>query len=209
MSKTSEQTPEVNDVTLEDVKELQSLAKVELSEARTSLRKFKKANTVRKAENIKDEKVKAEFEALSEAVEKAQKAYDTLVEQAKGLKPKKGSGGGGAKYAYPKITDHKTGEERELTKEEKKRWRTKARKEAVKLDVSPEEVPFDPNFLMPKPVVEKKKKEKVESKESEEDGEEIIPETPVTERVSRRNKNRKSPQESPEEEASEDIVDDE
>ena len=198
MSKTSEQTPEVNDVTLEDVKELQALAKVELSEARTSLRKFKKANTVRKAENIKDEKVKAEFEALSEAVVKAQKAYDTLVEQAKGLKPKKGSGGGGAKYAYPKITDHKTGEERELTKDEKKRWRTKARKEAVKLDVSPEEVPFDPNFLMPKPVVE-----------SEEDGEEIIPETKATERVSRRNKNRKPPQESPEEEASEDIEDDE
>ena len=157
---------------LATVQEELKIAKASHSEAKAAARKFKRANSIRNADAIKDEKVKEEFEALTELVTEAQEAIDALAEEAKALKPKGGQGGG-AKYGYVKIKDAETGEDRDLTKEEKKKWRTHARKQAKKDGITPEQVPFDEGLYKPKVKKEKPaKKDKEAAKETPEAGKE-------------------------------------
>lgn len=191
---TQDQAPEAAEgKTVEQLKEEQATAKKTLSDARSEMRKFKKANKIRKAENITDDAIKEEFTKLETALGEAQDAYDAATEAVKAAKPKKSSGGGGAKYPYPKLIDAETGEERDLTPEEKKRWRTKARKQAKKDGIQPEEVPMDISFFDPKKPKAKKEEPAKEETPAEEPakGEEPAKETPAEETPARPRRRRK------------------
>jgi hypothetical protein len=163
--------------------ELQGLQE-ELAEAKSELRKFKKANKIRNAEEIEDAKIQEEFDVLQETVDELQTQVDQTREEAKSEKGT--SAGGGAKYGYPQITDPATQEKRDLTKEEKKRWRTHARKAASKAGIGPEEVPFDENFFLPKVKVEKVKAEN--PKKDAEAGEKATDAAPKGKGKNRKNK---------------------
>ncbi len=152
----AENTAELYAEALENVKTLKTAA----SEAKATLRKFKKANKVRKAEDIKDEKIKGEFDALELASTTATTALDEAKTAASELKPTKQRGGGGS-YSYGQIADAETGEMRDLTPQEKKKWRTKARKLGKKEEIEASQVPFDPTLFAAKPA-KKDKKDKEE-----------------------------------------------
>jgi len=142
--------------------ELVKTTKVDLAEAKASLRKFKKANKARKVEDLKDEKLKKEFATMEEAVNAAQTTWEEAKDASAELKPTKPRGGGGT-YAYSEIKDQETGEMRMPSAKETKRWRTHARKVAKKEEILAKDVPFDPAFFDPKPA-KKVKEEKVEAK---------------------------------------------
>ena len=141
-------------------------AKTALSEAKAALRKFKKTHKARTIEKLKDDedgKKAAEFTALEEAITNAQEEVEAAKQVVADLKPAKGKGGKGTSYTYGKIIDKETGEERDLTDTEKKKWRTHARKEAKKEEMEASQVPFDPSYFEPKV---SKKAEKKAAKEA-------------------------------------------
>jgi hypothetical protein len=139
---------------LENVKTL----KTANAEAKATLRKFKKSNKIRKADEIKDEKVKAEFGALELAVSTTQTAFDEAKTASAELKPSKPRGGGGT-YSYDQVKDQESGEMRDMDPKEKKKWRTHARKVAKKEEIDASAVPFDPSYFDPKPAKKAKVKE--------------------------------------------------
>ena len=170
------QAPEKEKVSKDQLKEV----KTQLAEAKSELRKFKVANKIKDADEVSDPEVKTQLEELTAKVDLLSEEKESLLEQ---LKTSKGSGkGGGSKYGYQGVIDPVTGELRDMTKEEKKKWRTKARKEAKKLGLAgPEEVPMDPNFLI-KPKKEKKEKtqkEKESKGDSTEETQEGVSDAPV------------------------------
>jgi hypothetical protein len=132
-----------------------------VSEAKSALRKFKVANKIKDIETEEDPEIIDQFEALQEKVTESNEAWEAVVTQ---LKETKGSSVGTQKYGYQQVKDPVTGEMREMDEAERKKWRTKARREVKKSDdyTDPSQVPFDPNFLMPKPKKEKPKKEEKE-----------------------------------------------
>lgn len=142
--------------------------KANLAQAKSDLRKFKVAEKIKDPEAIKDEKVKAQYDELAAKVDALSEEREKLLEAVKATK---GSGKGGAKYSYGQVVDPVTKELRDMTDDEKKRWRTKARAQAKKDGLAgPELVPMDPNFLIKPPKKEKPKKEKAK-KEGEEPAE--------------------------------------
>jgi hypothetical protein len=145
-----------------------------VAEAKSTLRKFKVANKIKDIEAIEDSEIVDKFEALQEKVTEATEAWEK-VQGA--LKESKGSSVGTQKYGYQQVKDPSTGEMRDMDETEKKKWRTKARRIAkASEDIKdPSEVPFDPNFLMPKPKKEKAKKEKKEKEEAPENDEPKAP----------------------------------
>ncbi len=148
--------------------------KKSLSEAKSALRKFKVANKIKDIETVDDSEIVDQFEALQEKVTEANEAWESIVTQ---LKETKGSSVGTQKYGYQQVKDPATGEMRDMDETEKKKWRTKARRIAKASEEinDPSQVPFDPNFLMPKPKKEKPKKEKKEKEEAPEKGEAKAP----------------------------------
>lgn len=180
-SSVQEQAPEMETVSVKDqLKEI----KTQLAEAKSELRKFKVANKIKDIEAIEDPEIMAQAEELTTKVDLLTEEKEALLEQAK---TSKGSGkGGGSKYGYNQVIDPVTGEPRDMTKEEKKKWRTHARKVAKKEGLAgPEEVPMDPNFLV-KPKKEKKEKpakgKKGKSEEETADGDALekgLAEAPV------------------------------
>jgi len=161
-SEGTENTAELYAASVEKIKTL----KTEAAETKATLRKFKKANKIRKSEEIKDEKIKAEFIALEEAVATATNALEEAKAASLELKPVKQRNGGGS-YTYGQIKDQETGEMRDLESSETKKWRTHARKVGKKEGIEASTVPFDPTFFDPKPAkkVKKDKDSKVEPKE--------------------------------------------
>ncbi len=167
--------------------ELVKTKKVEVSDAKAALRKFKKANKARTADGIKDEKLKAEFVALEKAVETVTTAWEEAKDAAAELKPAKARGGGGS-YTYTEIKDQETGEMRMPDAKETKRWRTHARKVAKKEEnLEAKDVPFEPSFFDPKPA-KKAKEEKTDAKAPE--GDAKAPEGDATEKSSKRRSRR-------------------
>ncbi len=161
---TNENSMDQYNEALENVKTLKTAA----SEAKAELRKFKKANKIRKADQIKDDEVKAEFTALEEAVTTTQDALEEAKTAAQELKPVKQRGGGGT-YGYGQIKDAETGEMRDLTSKEKKKWRTHARKVAKKEEGVASAVPFDPTYFDPKPAKKAEPKEEAPAADAETD----------------------------------------
>ena len=150
----------------EEAKEALETAKDTLTNAKTAFRKFKTKHGVRTEAKIKDEKIKEEFLGLQKAVTDATAAKKEVDAKVKELKPA-GKKGGGEKYGYVQIADAESGELRDMTAAEKKRWRAHARKVAVKDDNDyndPSEVPFDADFFKPK--VKKTKEDKKAEKEA-------------------------------------------
>jgi hypothetical protein len=139
------------------VMELKEMA----AEAKIALRKYKQANRPAEGEELSDE-IKAEIAKLEANYEVASQALQEARETKKSSK----EGVGSKLYGYGKIKDATTGEERELTKTEEKRWRTHARKFAKKNGGVASQVPFDPDFFTPKVKAEKPAKEKVAKEKS-------------------------------------------
>jgi len=151
------------------IKDQLQTVKAELAEAKSNLRKFKVANKIKDVEAISDPDLKAEYDQLEAKVNELSSEKEGIISQ---LKSTNKGGKGGEKYSYQMVIDPVTGESRAMTKEEKKKWRNHARKEAKKLGLGdPSEVPMDPNFFI-KPKKEKKeKKEKAEKVEKPEKAE--------------------------------------
>jgi len=160
----------------QEVLEATKTAKAAVAEAKGELRKFKRANKIRPEEEIKDKKVATEYATLEKAAEDAQAKYDELTAKAAELKPAKARAGGGS-YAYTQIQDPETGELRDATAKEQKRWRTHARKVAKKEGILAKDVPFDPNFFAPKVKTEKAEKVKKGDAEKAPEAEAAVAET--------------------------------
>lgn len=142
--------------------ELGSL-KEDLANAKAELRQFKREHGIRKPESLEEGEIKDQFEELQSRVDAIETALEEAVQELK--EANKGTAGnGGAKYPYPQIADATSGELRDMTSVEKKKWRTHARKEAKKAGIKPEEVEFDPNYFLPRVKVEKAPKEKKSKK---------------------------------------------
>ena len=137
--------------------------KEELAELRDTLKELKDEHKIKSPKKIKDKEVLKKYNGLTKEIKDIQNDIKNLKAEAKAVKPRK-SGGFEGKYDYKamQVKDPETGELREMTKSERKRWRGKARRIANKEDITSEAVPFDPNFLMPTPKKEKPKKEKKE-----------------------------------------------
>jgi hypothetical protein len=142
-----------------NVKDLIFQKKEELTEVKSAFRKFKKAHGIRTEEGIKEPKVRAEYEEWATKVAILQEELDGLNAQA----PAKGTRGAGTSYKYGQFNDPTTGEPRDATSKEMKRWRAHARKKAKALGIeSSRAVEWDPNFLIKPAKVEKVKAEKPE-----------------------------------------------
>lgn len=136
--------------------------KTALSEAKGKLKAFRRENKITDVENVPVE-LKTTFDELTLAVENAQDAYDEALETQK----EKGKSVGARLYSYGQVKDPTSGEMREMTKPEEKKWRNHARKAGKKLGISGAEVEFDPNFFLPKVKKEKEEKPPKEKKEKE------------------------------------------
>jgi len=162
--KIKKQAEDQNENRFEEVKAIIETRKAEIADLQEELKEFKTENKIKSPKRIKDKDLLKKYTGLTEEINTLKEDLKKLKAEEKELKPKK-EGGFGAKYDYKamQVKDPETGELREMTKEEKKRWRTKARRIAKKEDIASEAVEFDPNFLAPKPKKEKKeKKEKTE-----------------------------------------------
>jgi len=144
--------------------------KEEIAILQESLKTFKEENSIKSPKRIKDKDVKAKYTSLIEEINTLKDELKKLVAEEKELTPK-GKGGFGAKYNYEKmlVKDPESGEDRMMTKEERKKWRTKARRISKKSGGVAEEVPFDPTFMVVKPKAEKKKKPAKEEKSAQEE----------------------------------------
>ena len=152
--------------------------KEELAIAKSEFKKFRKAYGIRDIEKVKEPKTIEEYKAHEAKVGAIQADLDELQAQAE---TKKSAPRGS--YAYGEIIDPQTGESRPATKSELKRWRAKSRKEAKSKGIKPQEIAWDPNFLVKPEKVEKPKKEKkVKAEESDPSlaPDEATPVTPVT-----------------------------
>jgi hypothetical protein len=135
--------------------------KEEIAEAKSNFRKFKKAHGIRSAENVKEEKLLAEFNDHEAKIAILQEELDALNSQI----PPKSTGSRGS-YSYGKVIDPVTKEERDATKQEMKRWRSSSRKKAKAQGISPQEIEWDPAFLIKPEKEVKPKKEKVAKEKS-------------------------------------------
>ena len=146
----------MSEVNFEEVKQAKIDAVNELKAAKKSLVKFRKENKLKADEEPEDKKLLKTFQKLVADVEAKEKTSKKAQEAFKAAKPNSGRGGFATKYDYPMVKDAETGEEREMTKDEKKKYRSQARaekKKAVKGETKVE-----------KPKVEKRVKKKVKTK---------------------------------------------
>ena len=155
--------------------------KEELATAKSEFKKFRKAYGIRDIEKVKEPKTIEEYKAHEAKVGAIQADLDALQAQAE---TKKGAPRGS--YSYGEVVDPKTGETRQATKSELKRWRAKSLKEAKTKGIKPQEITWDPNFLVKPEKVEKPKKEKKVKAEKSDPSlapDEATPVTPKTKGV--------------------------
>lgn len=105
-------------------------AQNEMRAAKKELVKFRKTNKLKADEVPEDEKLVKTLKKLNQAVAGKEAEVADLKAKIKASKPERK--GFATKYTYPKIKDADSGEEREMTSAEKKKFRTKARAEAKK-----------------------------------------------------------------------------
>ena len=134
--------------------------KEELAIAKSEFKKFRKAYGIRDIEKVKEPKTIEEYKAHEAKVGAIQADLDELQAQAE---TKKSAPRGS--YAYGEIIDPQTGGSRPATKSELKRWRAKSRKEAKSKGIKPQEIAWDPNFLVKPEKVEKPEKAEKPKKE--------------------------------------------
>ena len=140
-----------------------------LKDARKELVKFRKANGLKAGEEPEDAKLQKTLKKLTQAVQAQEKELDRVKEELKEMRPKRGFT---TKYTYPTVVDEKTGEEREMTKAEKKRFRAKARakkKKAEKGEDTPKKVKASKKEEKTEKVKTKKKKAAPVEEEEDED----------------------------------------
>lgn len=106
-------------------------AKNGLRDAKKELTKFRKSNKLKSGEEPEDAKLAKTLKKLTQAVEKAEAVVADAKDKVKESKPKRGFK---TKYTYPMVTDEESGEEREMTAAEKKKFRAKARAEKKKAE---------------------------------------------------------------------------
>ncbi len=133
-------------------------AKSALKDAKKDLVKFRKSNKLKAGETPEDQKLAKTMNKMVKEVEAKTKEVAELKDKLKAEKPKRGFK---TKYDYPTVVDEDSGEEREMTAAEKKKFRAKARAEKKKAEQGET-----------KPKKEKtssKKKKKKEKPEEEDD----------------------------------------
>lgn len=166
-------------------------AKVAVADAKSELRKWKKANKIRKPADAKTDELKTEFATQEAGVKEVELAYEEAKAAADALKPAPQRGGGGS-YVYSQITDLATGEKRDPDEKEKKKWRTHARKVAKKDGILAKDVPFEPAFFEPKVAKKTEEVEKTEKvKKAPSDPAPEAKEAPVAAKAERRSRRKK------------------
>ena len=146
------------EVTYEQAQEAADVKKEALKVAKAAARDFRKENKLRPDDVPEDQKLAEKLVKLAGKVEKAQKEYDEAAEAAKALKPKAVRD---SKYEYPA----------EMTAQEKKRFRAKARAEVRKAAKAAEDPKAEKKEKKAKeeaaPAAEKSAKEKRRKEEDE------------------------------------------
>lgn len=141
----------------------------ELKDARKALVKFRKENELKAGEEPEDAKLQKTFKKLNQAIATKESELEKVKEELKELRPKKGFT---AKYTYPTVKDEDSGEEREMTKAEKKKFRAKARSEkkrAEKGEDTPKKAKASKKEEKTEKVKTKKKKAVQADEEEDED----------------------------------------
>ena len=138
-------------------------AKNDLKDKKKEVVKFRKANKIKASETPEDNKLAKTLEKLKAAMESQEEVVNDLKEKAKA---EKGTKGPRTKYDYPKIKDEESGEEREMTAAEKKKYRAKMRAEKKKAEKG--ETP-KASKKEEKPKKGKKGKKKKEAEEEDDD----------------------------------------
>jgi hypothetical protein len=137
----------------EEAVEARNAQKEALNDAKKALKAFLKENEIKDVEAIEDAKLSKKYNKFQTAVEEANAELDATNEEVKALRPKKENPAFAKKYEYPEgIT----------TAEDKKKYRTKLRRDAKKAVEAESEESAD------KPVKESKKAKKVEEGVEEE-----------------------------------------
>ncbi len=137
-------------------------AKNELKAKKKELVKFRKSNKLKADQVPEDEKLAKTLEKLKGAVEKQEAVLAEIKEKAKAEKGKRGPS---TKYDYPMVKDEDSGEEREMTAAEKKKFRAKARAEKKKAEKGEQAPKKEKKEKAPKA----KKKKKTEESEEDDD----------------------------------------
>ena len=148
------------------MKEKLNAAQTELKSAKKDLVKFRKTNKLKADQTPEDEKLAKTMAKLQKAIEAKEAAVKEIKEEIKASKPARGFK---TKYTYPTVVDEDSGEEREMTAAEKKKFRAKARAEAKKAEKG-EEAPKKKEKKAGKikeAPVKKKKKEVVSEEEDD------------------------------------------
>ena len=150
-----------------EAKEAVNKAKDALRIAKKELTKFRKANKLKVGDEPEDAKLKKTLAKLTKAVEKAESELNDTKAEAKKNAPKRGFK---TKYTYPLVKDEESGEEREMTAAEKKKFRAKARAEKKKAEKGEKPAKAEKGKTAEKPKKAKKgKKAKKEAAEEEDD----------------------------------------
>ena len=159
------------EVNFEEVKKAKIDAVNAVKAAKKSLVKFRKENKLKADQEPEDKKLLKTLQKLVADVEAKEKTSKKAQAAFKEAKPNGGRGGFATKYDYPLVKDDKTGEEREMTKDEKKKFRAKARSEKKAAEKATQKGESKaPEKTAEKKVKKKvKKSEKVAEPEEEED----------------------------------------
>lgn len=119
------------EMTYEEAVQKMNQSKNDLKTATKELNAFRKANQIKRGEEPEDAKLKKEFNGLMRNIEKLEKEVEAITAKVKELKPATART---TKYEYPEVKDEKSGQMREMTAQEKKKFRAKARSEKKKLE---------------------------------------------------------------------------
>ena len=156
------------EVNFEEVKKAKIDAVNAVKAAKKSLVKFRKENKLKAGQEPEDKKLLKTYNKLVADVEAKEKVSKEAQESFKAAKPHGGKGGFATKYEYPLVKDEESGEEREMTKAEKKKFRAKARNEKKAAEKGTEKKTEKPKAAE-KTTKKKVKKKAVKEEEAEEE----------------------------------------